>query len=239
MDKDFSINKLAYEERTRTLMQYADYFRSIPLEPGVDAKEPHWKNDEIPPMDAAMIYGTLVQKNPRFYVECGSGNTTKFAARANRDHKLSTKIISIDPHPRAEIDMLCDQIFRIPFEEMDLSFFRTLTADDIFLIDCSHRAFPNSDVTVFFTEVLPILPKGCLYAIHDIWLPYEVFVERLYNEQYMLATYIIGGMMKDKIYFPSGYILYRTQFLQDLDRTMPLYTGMSFNNGSFFWVEKG
>ena len=44
------------------------------------------------------------QATVRQMLEIGSGNSTKFARRAIRDHRLCTRITSIDPHPRAEID---------------------------------------------------------------------------------------------------------------------------------------
>lgn len=47
--------------------------------------DPFWNNGAIPHIDGAMLYTTIATKNPRYYVECGSGNTTKFAARAIRE----------------------------------------------------------------------------------------------------------------------------------------------------------
>ena len=66
-----------------------------------------------------------------------------------------------------------------------------LSAGDMVFIDNSHRAFQNSDVTVFFTEVLPALPAGVAYGIHDIFLPDDYpagWSDRFYNEQYLLAA---------------------------------------------------
>ena len=47
-------------------------------------------------------------------VEVGSGYSTKFARRAIDDHSLRSRITSIDPAPRAEIDGLCDSVIRGP-----------------------------------------------------------------------------------------------------------------------------
>jgi hypothetical protein len=154
-------------------------------------------------------------------------------------HNLRTKIISIDPHPRAEIDQICDEIFRIPFEDMDLSFFNRLTSEDIFIIDNSHRALPNSDVTVFFTEVLPELPAGLLYALHDIALPNETYSDRYYTEQYMLAVYMIGGMANDEIYFPTGFLSNHTPLLKELTQDLHVHDLIFYNFDGFFWMKKG
>jgi hypothetical protein len=82
------------------------------------------------------------------------------------------------------------------------------------------------------------LPSGILYAIHDIALPYEIFVDRLYNEQYMLAVYIIGGMMNYKIYFPTGYIGQQTNFLYNLDQELPIYREISWQDTRLKYADK-
>jgi hypothetical protein len=48
----------------------------------------------------------IASKRPKQYFEIGSGNSTKFARQAIRDHG-ATRIVSIDPSPRAEIDAIC------------------------------------------------------------------------------------------------------------------------------------
>lgn len=240
LQADFDKNKERYSEMFKVLQRYEPFFRSIPMNsPGEDCADPHWMNGWMSSFDGAMIYTVLAENNPRLYVECGSGNTTKFAARAIKDHGLRTKILSIDPHPRSEIDALCSQVFRCPLEDMNLSFFDQLTGDDIFLLDNSHRAFANSDVTVFFTEILPELPPGLIYTMHDIALPFEVFVERYHNEQYMLATYIIGGMMRDSIYFPQTFLAKCTNLFDETPIYVHHEARMGPGRGGFFWLQRG
>ena len=48
--------------------------------------------------------------------------------RARRDGRLQTRIVSIDPRPRAEVDELCDRVLRVPLEAADLSVFDELSA---------------------------------------------------------------------------------------------------------------
>ena len=116
--------------------------------------EPRWMQQWLPALDGASLYSFTADRNPAIFLEVGSGNSTKFVRRAIRDHKLRTKIISIDPFPRAEVDGICDEIIRKPFEDVDLSLMDRLTDGDIVFIDNSHRSFQNSDVTVFFMEML-------------------------------------------------------------------------------------
>ena len=117
------------------------------------------------------IYSFLRSRRPATYLEIGSGNSTKFAARARQDGRLDTKIVSIDPSPRAEVDALCDEVIRSPFELADLSVLDRLVPGDIVFFDGSHRVFMNSDVAAFFLDAVPRLPAGVLIGVHDIYLP--------------------------------------------------------------------
>ena len=181
--------------------------------------------------------------NPSRYVEDGSGNSTKFVRRAIADHGLRTKVISIDPHPRAVIDKLCDEVVRRGFEDVDLSLFVNLEPGDIVFIDNSHRSFQNSDVTVFFTEALPLLKSGVLWGIHDIiFLPLDYPAEwlgRMYNEQYLLMCYLLGGAGGDSIELPVFYLSKKSELNLLLGA---LFTDRPWGNvpviGGGFWLKK-
>ena len=120
--------------------------------------------------------------------------TTCFAKQAVQDAKLNTKIISIDPEPRGEIDAICNEVIRNGLETCDLSIFERLNPGDILFFDGSHRSFMNSDVTVFFIDVLPMIKPGVIIHIHDIVLPWDYpdsFKHWYWNEQYLLAVYLM------------------------------------------------
>ncbi|HEX6666446.1 MAG TPA: class I SAM-dependent methyltransferase [Solirubrobacterales bacterium] len=184
-----------YERTLETVGRYADELARIEVTAS-DPREPSWVNGMISGLDGASFYGLMRDRRPARYLEIGSGNSTKFVARACREGDLDTKIVSIDPHPRAEVDDLCDEVIRKPLEAADLSVFAGLEAGDILFFDGSHRVFMNSDVAVFFLDILPALPAGVLVGIHDIYLPDDYpadIAERYYSEQYMLAAYLLGG----------------------------------------------
>jgi len=188
-------NRDRYRELLAQMAALTPYLAEIGTRTA-DPSEPYWTNGFIPPLDAVAIYGLLAIRNPRLFVEIGSGNSTKFARRSIRDHRLRTRIISIDPHPLTEIDRICDQVIRNPLQDIDLALFDDLTAEDIVFCDGSHRAFQNSDVTVFFCDVLPRLATGMTVGVHDIFLPEdypEQWLGRFYNEQYLLSCYLMGG----------------------------------------------
>lgn len=168
-----------------------------------------WLNEFQPPLDALALYCFVALTNPRLYLEVGSGFSTSLVRRAIGDHQLRTKILSIDPQPRAEIDSICDTVIRSPLETCDLGVFDQLQDGDILFIDSSHRCFMNSDATVLFLEVLPSLRPGVLVQVHDIFLPYdypEGWVDRYYGEQYLLACYLLAGGCNLEIVLPNCFV---------------------------------
>jgi methyltransferase family protein len=195
----------------RSMLENAEWFRRIPVRnEGVQDPTPGWINGMQPALDGMLLYTLAQRLNPRTYLEVGSGNSTKFVRRAISDHGLRTRIVSIDPYPRAEVDTLCDEVIREPFEGVpDECYRELLAAGDMVFIDNSHRSFQNSDVTVFFTEVLPALPAGVFYGVHDIFLPDDypaAWSDRFYNEQYLLAAYLLGGAGGDAVVFPGMFV---------------------------------
>ncbi|MDX1911071.1 MAG: class I SAM-dependent methyltransferase [Saprospiraceae bacterium] len=174
-----------------------------------DATQPGWNNGFLPGLDIMALYTIIAETKPKRYVEVGSGNSTKVAHKAIRDHGLSTKISSIDPFPRAEIDHLADEVVRRPFESVDTRWLAELEAGDILFIDNSHRMLPNSDATVFFLETLPALRPGVIVHIHDIYLPYDYpqfMCDRFYSEQYGLAIAVQANPKRYKTIFPAYFV---------------------------------
>jgi len=223
-----------YQDRYRAIAH-----RSIATEPAT----PHWINDMLPGLDAMFLYTLIADWRPRTYIEVGSGNSTKFVRRAITDHLTSTRIVSIDPCPRAEVDAICDEMIRAPLEEVDdLTRFSGLMPGDIIFIDNSHRSFQNSDVTVFFTEIMPMLPPGVLYGIHDIFLPFDypdAWADRYYNEQYLLTTYLLGGASGDRIVFPGAYVSRDAEAQRVLKwiHTDPWYAELE-KHANGFWLKR-
>lgn len=175
----------------------------------VNEIDPYWNQTWLPPLDGISLYTVVADCKPKRYVEIGSGNSTKFAKLAIRQNKLPTEITSIDPYPRAEIDQISDYVFRKGVEDVDLSLFDTLSPNDVVFFDGSHRSFQNSDVTVFFLEILPRIPAGVTVGIHDIFLPHDYppqWLERYYNEQYLLATHILAKKKDFKLIFSVHYM---------------------------------
>jgi predicted O-methyltransferase YrrM len=240
LDRLISSHEDAYRASLETISGFEEELAAIESRPD-SAQEPAWINDFLPGLDAAALYGFVRARRPSLYMEIGSGNSTKFVARAIRDGQLDTKLVSIDPFPRAEIDELCTKAIRSPLEQADLAVFDKLGQGDILFFDGSHRTFMNSDVTTFFLEVLPQLRPGVLVGIHDIYLPYDYppeIADRYYSEQYLLAAHLLGGGAHLVPVLANAHVS-RTSHLNEVLATLwarPQLEGVTAT-GEAFWSE--
>lgn len=233
--------------RYRTLLnkftQYMEQFLEIQKNPDPQrALEPSWINGFFPSMDGIAVFGFISYKKPRMIIEIGSGYSTKFAARAIKLNSPSTKLISIDPYPRAEIDQLCDEIIRKPLEECELDLFDELSNDDILFFDGSHRVLQNSDNTVLFMEVIPRLSPGVYIHLHDICWPFDYpdeWGKRMYSEQYVLGAMLLYAHDIFDIILPNSYISFCTDLINLFN---PLWNAPHLEgidrHGVSFWMSK-
>jgi hypothetical protein len=205
-------NREIFKDNLQFFLKYSNEIQSIKrYSDEKDENNPAWNNGYLPGLDIIGIYGLITKYKPNKYIEIGSGNSTKVARKAIFENHLKTKITSIDPFPRANIDHLADTVIREPFENLlDNKFIvESLEENDILFIDNSHRVFPNSDATICFLELLPFLRKGVIVHIHDIYLPFDYpqfMCDRFYNEQYMLAAFILANPEKFKTILPNYFI---------------------------------
>ena len=201
-------NRARYGEILDRLTPFAPGLKAIPLA-SEDVQEPRWANAYISGLDAVTLYAFPKLFASKRYMEIGSGNSTLFVRRSIRDNALATRITSIDPSPRAHVDAICDEVVRSGLEDTPLEVFDALEANDILMVDGSHRCFENTDVAVAFLEVFPRLKPGVLVFIHDIYLPDDYPPEwenRFYSEQYLLGVLLLAdGGRRYEIVFPSHF----------------------------------
>jgi len=238
----FSEGKQEYREVLKSFLRFQDDLIRIPRTEPKGSVEPSWINNWLDGLDTFALYGFVAQRRPNLHLEIGSGYSTKLVRRAIRDHQLKTTLISIDPRPRDEIDSICDQVLRQALQDVDQAIFRRLTRGDILFLDGSHRSFMNSDVTVFFLEILPRLQPGVMIHLHDIELPYDYMPERAhwyYSEQYLLAASLLAGHRGYRVALPNAFVSKEQDVASVLDQfwRLPHLTGVP-RNGVSFWIEK-
>jgi hypothetical protein len=234
-------NRNLYKHHLQSFLPLSEYFINIERQTqNAASAEPYWINGSMPALDGVALYGFMAMNRPKYYIEVGSGNSTKFARKAIIDHALDTKIISIDVHPRIEIDNICDEIIRKPVENIGVEVFDCLSTNDILYIDGSHRIFMNSDATTVFLEVIPRLRSGVLVEIHDVFLPYDYpaeWIDRYYSEQYLLAAYLLAKGSGFDIVLPNMFISHDPELRSILS---PLWGKEEMRNvethGGSFWM---
>jgi len=243
LDRMFRDNQRVIAETIASITSHTETLARIPRE-AAGPLTPFWTNSWFPPFDGAALYGLIAQVRPRRFVEVGSGISTRFARQAVKDLGLPTRIVSIDPHPHNSTEGLCDETIVARMEDMPSDFWSGLAPDDMVFIDNSHRSFPGSDVTVFFAEVMPALPPGVVFGIHDIFLPYDYPAEwndRFYSEQYLLMTYLLGGGGKDQILLPVFWAGRQPELhglMDPLWQSPGLFDGVMTHGGAF-WARRG
>jgi len=245
MDEIINSQRNNYTELLSEFTKNTEVFHSIKkLVDEANEDNPAWNNQFLPGLDIVALYSIIGLKKPETYIEIGSGNSTKVARKAIKDFGLNTKIISVDPYPRANIDHLSDQVVRQPVEDLEnYEMFSNLKENDILFVDNSHRCLPNSDVTVSFLEILPSLKKGVLVHVHDIYLPYDYpqfMCDRFYSEQYVLAAFILANREKYKPFFPAYYVSEDKELKKIIEPIWdhPSMEGVEKHGGSF-WLEIG
>lgn len=149
--------------------------------------------------------------------------------------------MSIDPFS-AKFEKLLEKGFpgfgrliKKPVENIELSFFDELEANDILFIDSSHVIRLMGDVLFLYLEVIPRLKPGVIIHAHDILLPKHILKEWIFKrhwfwtEQYLLWAFLSFNT-KYEILFSAQYMKKYTGELQSI---FPGYWA-----GGSFWFRR-
>lgn len=202
------------------------------------APTPRWMQDWFPRLDAAVAYALVRERRPATILEIGSGHSTRFLARAIADGALRTRLLAIDPAPRARFLGLAVEWRRELMQQTPLGEFATLNAGDVLFVDSSHVLMPGTDVDHLLNRVLPVLPAGVLVHLHDIFLPDDypaAWAWRGYNEQLAVPALMLGGGYQPV--FASRYAATRMQdrLAKSVVQRLPLPDGAYETS---LWLEK-
>jgi predicted O-methyltransferase YrrM len=170
-------------------------------------------------MDARLLYYFLQKNKPKRIIEIGSGNSTLLMCNTTNIHNLDIKITCIEPFPNSYLEKLQQNneitLIKDKLENVDLTLFTSLEANDILFIDSSHVGKLDSDVIFYFTKIFPMLNKNVLVHIHDIFFPFDYPISwlkegRFWNEQYFLYVFLQYNT-KFKIKFCNSYSGFKYQ----------------------------
>jgi hypothetical protein len=196
-----------------------------------------------PDTDAA--YSLVRSLKPSRIVEIGSGHSTLVLAEAcqrNINDGSNVEFISIDPYPSDVIGLSPKGLSRHikePVENLPMSFFEELNANDVLFIDSSHVYRRGGDVEYEFFDIIPRLKPGVWIHVHDIFLPNHYPVDWVinehifWNEQYLLAAFLSFNS-EFEMTLPLAYLSAKYP-----DFVMNIFPGMeSKPYGGSFWFRR-
>lgn len=186
--REFSAIDFRWEAQLRLLRELESYAGEL--------AESEVQNDYFSGLDAVIYYSLIRRLKPRRVVEIGGGYSTHIAGKALAANQTG-RLTCIEPYPeRLNRSSLGVELIAKRVEEIDVSFFASLNANDILFIDSSHTVKFGSDVCYEFLEILPALERGVWVHVHDIFFPHDYPAEWLLkrrlalNEQYLLEAFL-------------------------------------------------
>jgi hypothetical protein len=231
--RDYPAIDFRWDDQLRLLGELESYVDDLP--------ESDLINDYFSGLDAVVYYSLIRQLKPRRIIEIGGGNSTRIANKALAANQ-SGRLTCIEPYPEERLNGSTFGVHLITkrVEELDVSFFSALEANDILFIDSSHTVKFGSDVCYEFLEILPALKRGVWVHVHDIFFPHDYPAEWLLkrrlalNEQYFLEAFL--AFNHDFEIALSNYWL-QLEYLSDAARVCPkaLSPGPS---PSSFWMRR-
>jgi predicted O-methyltransferase YrrM len=186
-------------------------YTALAQEPNGNDAGFYMRNGWFEAVDAEVLYSVVRHYRPQRMIEVGSGFSTRVTRKAIADGGLSTKITCIDPSPRASVQVSADEYIASPVEAVSVSDIAgRLAENDVLFIDSSHKVVAGGDVPFLFLEVLPLLQRGVLIHIHDIFFPYEypeAVVDLRYGwaEQYLVHAFLAYNEAFE-VLWPGSYM---------------------------------
>jgi hypothetical protein len=203
----------------------------------------HFDNPAYGYADGISLYSMMRHLRPKRIVEVGSGYSSALMLDTDeREFGQSVALTFIDPFPELLLsflgpdDHLRTTVYSEMVQNVDLSVFSALEADDILFIDSTHVAKLGSDVNYLYFEVLPRLQPGVCVHVHDIIWPFEypaVWIKegRAWNEAYLLRALLQHSDRWEILYFSDFMVLARESWIKN---NMPL---LARSSGGHIWLK--
>ncbi len=233
------------QQQLQLLQELAGFIAEQPFLPQPQAGQRyHFENRFFSYADALALYGLLRHFQPSQIIEVGSGYSSfvmldtdeQFLDRSIQltfiepfDERLKSRLKPEDEHRTTIINQFV--------QDVPMSTFEKLKANDILFIDSSHISKIGSDVNFLFFDVLPRLANGVIIHFHDILYPFEYpqswFEQRHYwNEAYLLRAFLQFNTSFEILLWNNMLGLH---YPQELEKASPL--SMKDIGGSI-WLRK-
>lgn len=192
----------------RMLLTSRDDYRKIPINPlskDSESTTPSWRNCDLPTLDALTLYGFLTLNAPKRYIELGSGESTRFARRAVRDHHLETEITSM-PAFVFSPGWFEKRAQTMEGDLLDMTIFSTLEEGDILRV-ATYRVSGIREYSEIMQYVIPNICPGVSIQLQDIFLPSGISPDRSggsQTDQHLVAEMIRTGDLD--VVLPCSYV---------------------------------
>jgi len=199
--------------------RYMVEFRArFPLKCAGDPRRFYLINGNYMAIDAHIYYAMIRHFKPRRIIEIGAGNSTLLSSTACLENQQETgqavDLVAIEPFPSRILREGIPGVSRLiisKVQNVDLTLFTSLEANDILFIDSSHNLRTGNDVQFEYLEVLPRLAPNVLVHVHDISLPRaypRVYYENhlYWNEQYLLQAFLAFSY-HFQVLWPGNYMM--------------------------------
>lgn len=222
----------------------SQFYSEIPFtEAPKEGMRYHFENPYYLHTDGIILYGILRYLKPNRVIEVGSGYSSALMLDVN-DNFFNSNINFDFIEPYTErLEKLINQndkekvaILKSRVQDVDISFFKTLKANDILFIDSTHVSKCGSDLNFILFEILPALNEGVYIHFHDIFYPFEypkewVFKGYNWNENYLLRAFL----MNNNDYSIQVFAHYLHVHHKEVYADMPLAYK---NTGGNLWLKK-
>jgi len=224
---------------------FNEELKKIPLEKTANL-EFYYHNPSIGTGDSEYLYSVIRLFKPKRILEIGSGNSTLMAINAIKQNKkedqdYSCEHVCVEPYECKWLEKLGIKIIRQKVEDIDKRVFTDLEANDILFIDSSHIIRPQGDVLFEYLEILPILKKGVLVHVHDVFSPKDYLDDwvlkyiKLWNEQYLLEAFLTFNN-EFKIIGALNYL--KHHYFKELSTKCPILANDVNQEPCSFWLLK-
>jgi predicted O-methyltransferase YrrM len=237
--------ELAEEGQVGLVRELAAYYGEVPFkEKKQDGARYYFDNPYLGHGSSIILYSMMRHFRPKRIVEVGSGFSSAAMLDVNdRFFEGGIRFTFVEPYPERLLSLLSERdkhrhrICKDIVQNVSPDMFAELETNDILFIDSSHVAKVGSDVGYLLGEVLPLLKKGVIVHIHDIYWPFEypedwVLSGKAWNEAYMVKAFLQFNTSFEILLFNSFLATHQQELMREC---LPLFLP---DGGSGLWLRK-
>lgn len=232
-------------EQLTLLDELACSYKEMPFQSHkVDGLRYYFENPSYSYSDAIILHCMIRYLKPKRIIEVGSGFSSCVTLDTNELYFNGSILTTfIEPYPRLFMSLVKEEdkgrikLFPYRLQDVNVSEFEALQANDILFIDSTHVSKIDSDVNRIVFEILPRLAPGVHIHFHDIFYPFEypkewVYEGKAWNEAYVLRAFLQYNTAFRVVLMNTFMERYHESFFQE---RMPLCLK---NTGGSIWIRK-